>query len=165
MDIYMYIAVVVLFVLFIISIVMGVSANNKLKELNEYAEDGDLAETLKTYYKRIHELKVMIHKASDKELSDRISACEKRLNTVYSKLYVVNFDAFDDVTGRLSFAAALLDSTDSGIILTSLYGHNSSNTYIRYVVNGTPNVKLIEEEQLALEKAISGERKVLNSAE
>lgn len=165
MDIYIYIAIIVLFVLFIISLTVGISANNKLKELNEYAEDGNLSEALKTYYNKVHELKAIIHKASDKSLSNRISVCESKLNTVYSKLYVVNFDAFDDVTGKLSFAAALLDSTNSGIILTSLYGHNSSNTYIRYVVNGTPNVKLIEEEQLALEKAISGEKKVLNSAE
>lgn len=165
MDLYFYAVIIALFIMFIITLALGISNNRRLKELNEYAEDGDLAETLKEYYKKISQLKVMIHKASDNALESRISACEEKLNTVYSKLYVVNFDAFDDVTGKLSFAAALLDDTNSGIILTSLYGHSSSNTYIRYVVDGTTNVKLIEEEQLALNKAISGEKKVLNSAE
>ena len=165
MDLYFYVIVMVLFIMFIVALALGISNNRRLKELNEYAEDGDLAETLKEYYKKIAQLKTIIHKSSDKALESRIAACEERLNTTYSKLYVVNFDAFDDVTGKLSFAAALLDDTNSGIILTSIYGHSSSNTYIRYVVDGTTNVKLIDEEKLALGRAITGEKKVLNSAE
>lgn len=165
MDFYVYIGLGILFILFIVVLVMTISTRSKLNELDDYAEDGDLAETLKTYYQKISDLKVMIHDSSDKALEGRIAACEKQIGSSISKIYVENFDAFDDVTGRLSFAAALLDSTNSGIILTSLYGHSSSNTYIRYVVNGVTSVKLTEEEMTALEKAMAGEKKVLSSGE
>ena len=163
MELYMTIGILILFILFIIALSICITNSRKLKELNEFAENGDLAETLKTYYKKINELKVMIHKASDKTLDSRISSCEERLNHSFSKLYVVNFDAFDDITGKLSFAAAILDDTDSGIILTSLYGKTSSNTYIRYISEGVTNVKLIAEEQEALSKAIAGEKKVFGN--
>jgi hypothetical protein len=137
---------------------MCIVNHRQLKELNEYAEDGDLAETLKVYYKKINDLKVMIHNASDKSLESRIALCEDRLNFTFSKFNIVNFDAFDDISGKLSFALALLDSTDSGIIITSLYGHSSCNTYIRYVVSGTTAIKLIDEEKQALNGAINGDR-------
>ena len=68
----------------------------------------------------------------------------------------MSYNAYDDVTGNQSFSLALLNSVNDGFILTSLFGHNSCNTYIRYVVNGEANVKLLEEEKRALKKAISG---------
>lgn len=165
MDIYVYIGLIILFILFIVVLALSISTRSKVNELDDYAEDGDLAETLKTYYKKISELKGIIHNASDKALEARITACENRIGSSISKVYVENFDAFDDVTGKLSFAAVFLDSTDSGIILTSLYGHSSSNTYIRCVVNGTANVKLTAEEAIALDKAMAGEKRVFSSGE
>ncbi len=158
METYILSAVLILIILFIIVLIMCILNNRKLRELSEYAEDGDLSEALKTYYKKINELRVMIHDASDKALSKRISSCEAQLNQCYSKMGIVNFDAFDDVSGKQSFSFALLDSSNSGVIITSLYGHSSSNTYIRKVINGVSSVKLIDEENQALSIAIKNEK-------
>ena len=57
------------------------------------------------------------------------------------------------MTGKLSFSLALLNNNNDGIILTSLYGHNSCNTYLRDVVSGETPIKLLDEEKQALEKA------------
>ena len=83
---------------------------------------------------------------SDDELVDY-------LMNLYDDPFGLDFDAFDDVTGKLSFALAILNNNNDGIILTSLYGHNSCNTYVREVVNGETPVKLLEEEKTALNEA------------
>ena len=75
---------------------------------------------------------------------------------VFCKSAVVKFNAFDDITGEYSFSLALLDSQDNGIILSSLYGHNSCNTYIREVNYGTCDTFLLAEEKQALENALNG---------
>lgn len=162
-EIYILSALLVLVILFIVVFVMCLVNGSRLKMLNEYAEDGDLSETIKNYYLKVNDLRKTIHDASDTALASRIAACENRLNCTYSKMCVINFDAFDDVTGRLSFALALLDDTDSGIILTSLYGHSTCNTYIRTVECGASSTKLIDEEKLALAGAVKGEKRVENA--
>ncbi len=73
----------------------------------------------------------------------------------FCKSAVINFNAFEDVTGEYSFSVALLNSMNSGIILTSLYGRSSCNTYIRQIVNGECKTYLLDEEKEALEKAIN----------
>lgn len=151
-------AILVLIVLFVIVLVMCIVNGNRIRELNEYAEDGDLAETLKTYYKKVSDLRRIIHDSSDKSLEKRISSCENRLVSTYTKMHIVHFDAFDGITGKQSFSLALLDSTNSGFILTSLYGHSSCNTYIRNVSEGNAEVKLIDEEVKALDGAIKNIR-------
>ena len=79
------------------------------------------------------------------------------------KVAVVNFDAFDDVTGKLSFALAILNNNNDGIILTSLYGHNSCNTYVREIVGGQTPIKLLDEENAALENAKSKLKRTENN--
>ena len=66
---------------------------------------------------------------------------------------VFNFDAYDDVTGKLSFALTVLNSNNDGFIITSLYGHNSCNTYVREVRGGETSIKLLDEEKYSLETA------------
>lgn len=69
------------------------------------------------------------------------------------RIGIERFDAFPGITGAYSFSAALLDDNFNGIILTTLYGHESCNTYIREIKEGISDVKLLDEEAAALEKA------------
>ena len=89
--------------------------------------------------------------------------CENDSNISLKKVAVVNFDAFDDVTGKLSFALAILNNNNDGIILTSLYGHNSCNTYVREIVGGQTPIKLLDEENAALENAKSKLKRTENN--
>ena len=76
--------------------------------------------------------------------------------SAFCKSAVVKFNAFDDVTGEYSFSLALLNGFNNGVILTSLYGHNSCNTYIRKVQYGRCETYLLDEEKQALENALTG---------
>ena len=88
-------------------------------------------------------------------MSDRIAATEARTNLSLSKIGIVNFDAFDDIKGKQSFALAVLNQYNDGFVITSLYGKSSSNTYVREVKEGKSPTKLLEEESEAINKAMS----------
>jgi len=60
------------------------------------------------------------------------------LATALRHVSVVRYDAFDDVTGRLSFTAALLDDRGDGLVITSLHARSESRTYLKGVVDGSP---------------------------
>lgn len=56
--------------------------------------------------------------------------------SAFVKTGVVHYDAFENQTGNLSFSICLLDKTNTGIVLTSLYGREFSNIYLKDVKNG-----------------------------
>ena len=119
----------------------------------DYSDEGDIISALKDYYDKVDDLSKTVNDTSDAVLMSRLANCENDSNISLKKVAVVNFDAFDDVTGKLSFALAILNNNNDGIILTSLYGHNSCNTYVREIVGGQTPIKLLDEENAALENA------------
>ena len=136
------ISIAVLIILVIVSIVLGLVNRSKINALMDYSEDGDLIENLDKYYNNIRDLQKKLKMTDAGAMSDRVAGCEHKANMSYSKSAIVNFDAFDDVHGKQSFALAVLNQYNDGFILTSLYGSSSSNTYVRHVKEGKSPVKL-----------------------
>lgn len=145
----------IMIILILICFIVTMINSSKINTLLDYSNDGDIIGALKEYYKKVDDLAKTVNDRSDAVLLSRLSQCESQTSASIKKLGVVNFDAYDDVTGKLSFAAALLNSANDGIIITSLYGHNSCNTYVREITNGKAGVKLLAEETQALNKAIA----------
>ena len=129
----------------------------------DYSDEGDIIGALKDYYDKVDDLSKTVNDTSDAVLMSRLANCENDSNISLKKVAVVNFDAFDDVTGKLSFALAILNNNNDGIILTSLYGHNSCNTYVREIVGGQTPIKLLDEENAALENAKSKLKRTENN--
>ncbi len=148
--------VAVLAVFVVASIVIGIINISKINSILDYAEDGDLVHNLEKYYNSVNELQKKLKMSQEGMLSDRISGCETSINMTLSKLGIVNFDAYDDVHGNQSFALAVLNRYNDGFVITSLYGSSSSNAYVRKVSEGKCSVTLLDEEQEAIEKAMSG---------
>ena len=149
----LFIALAIMMILIVICFIMNAVNSSKISTIMDYSNDGDIIGTLKDYYDKVDDLSKTVNDASDAVLMSRLTNCENDSNISLKKVGIVNFDAFDDVTGKLSFSLALLNNNNDGIILTSLYGHNSCNTYLRDVVSGETPIKLLDEEKQALEKA------------
>ena len=147
------IALGIVIILVTICFILNAVNSSKINTLMQYSDEGDIISALRDYYDKVEDLSNTINELSDAVLLSRLGECEQNSNISIKKIGVVNFDAFDDVTGSMSFALALLNNNNDGIILTSLYGHNSCNTYIREVTEGETPVKLLSEEKEALEKA------------
>ena len=68
---------------------------------------------------------------------------------------VVRYDAFRDLSGRLSFSVALLDDSGDGMIMTSLHGRSEAQFIAKGVTKGSDE-GLSPEEQQAVEYALKG---------
>lgn len=63
---------------------------------------------------------------------------------------VVRYDAFNDMGGRMSFSAALLDDAGDGVVISSINGRTETRTYAKGVKAGTSDAELSPEEQQAI---------------
>ena len=72
---------------------------------------------------------------------------------------VVRYDAFDDVGGRMSWSAAMLDDEGDGLVLTSIAGRAESRGYAKGVRHGNSVLPLSPEERQVLSAVIGAARK------
>ena len=70
------------------------------------------------------------------------------------RVALVHFDAFDDLSGRLSFSLALLDGRGDGVTLTSLAGRSESRVYAKPINAGQATTELSPEERQAVDAAL-----------
>ena len=84
-----------------------------------------------------------------------INLIKHHLETMFSKYGVEKYDAFDDVGGKLSFALALLDQDNSGVILNAVHSRDNCFLYLKEIVKGESYVMLSQEELEALRKAVN----------
>ena len=150
----------IIIILILICFILNMINASKINTLMEFSEDGDIVKALRYYYKKVDTLTNTVSMNTDTATLSRLANCENEAALSIQKIGVVHFDAFDDVHGNLSFALAMLNNNDDGIILTSLYGHNSCNTYVREVKSGETSIKLLNEESQALDKAKNKTKKV-----
>ena len=69
------------------------------------------------------------------------------------KYGIVKYDAFEDVGGKLSFALALLNESDSGFVLNAVHSKENCFLYLKEIVKGESYIMLSNEEVEALRAA------------
>lgn len=69
------------------------------------------------------------------------------------KTGLVRFKAFEDVGGDQSFALAILDGKDNGVVISSIYGRDQSRNYAKPIKEGVSKYPLSEEEKEAIRTA------------
>ncbi len=89
----------------------------------------------------------------NREIELKINNIERRLLQCIQKVGIVRFNAFDNVGSDLSFAIALLDNNDSGVVISGIYARESSSTYSKPVVSGKSKYTLSAEEIQAIDIA------------
>ena len=66
----------------------------------------------------------------------------------------VRFRAFEDMGGDLSYAVAMLDANNDGVIFSSIFARQDSRSYIKPIKNGSSEYPLSEEEKGVLKEAM-----------
>ena len=92
-------------------------------------------------------------KKDNLEIKNYYTKLDQDLASCIQKVGLVRYNAFKDVGSDLSFAVALLDGNDNGIVLNGLYGSESSNIYAKPIKNKKSTYQLAQEEEYALEIA------------
>lgn len=96
---------------------------------------------------------VKIVKKENEEQEAQIKELKNAQKSCFQKHGIVRYTAFDDVGSDLSFAIALLDGKDDGIILNGIYSREGSSMYAKAVHDGETKQNLSDEEKKALENA------------
>ena len=76
------------------------------------------------------------------------------LQTAITRVGVVRFSAFQDMGSDLSYAVAMLDANNNGVVFSSIFAREDSRSYMKPVENGKSNYTLTKEEEQALKDAI-----------
>ncbi len=69
------------------------------------------------------------------------------------KVGVIRFNPFRDIGGDQSFSIAMLDYSDSGVVVSSLHSGEGTRVYAKPIIKGSSKYHLTEEEEEALKKA------------
>jgi len=89
------------------------------------------------------------------DLGKRVDDLEIVARLAVQHVGLVKFDAFEDMGGHLSFAAAMLDAEGDGFVLTSINGRQETRIYAKPIERGQSVSHLSDEEQEAIRRAIS----------
>jgi hypothetical protein len=88
-------------------------------------------------------------------LDTRLGAVEERLDGAIAHCGLIRYDAYNEMSGRQSTSIALLDSSSSGVVLSSIHHRDQARLYAKQISNGKGELKLSPEEEEALRLALS----------
>jgi hypothetical protein len=144
------IILVVLAIADIVLIFLFLKTRKKIKIFMKGAKVMDVEEVVTEQTKIIKEVKKDI-----KKLSDWNNELQKICDISITKVGVVRFNPFKDTGGDQSFAIALMDSNNNGLVISSLYSREGTRIYTKPIEAGKSiNYNLSDEEQEAINKAI-----------
>ena len=118
--------------------------------MTKLGKGNNIDEMLQKYVENVENIK--------KENEDIEKYCQKLDNDSkenLKKIGLVRYNAYKDTGSNLSFALALLNEKDTGIILNGIYGRDTSNIYAKPVVNGKSEYALSKEEEEAIKKIVN----------
>jgi hypothetical protein len=151
----MIVLIIALFVL--VFILMGniKSRNKQIKRLLSGTQVGDLEDII---MKRFAEMDAV--KNNSKRLTKEHKEIKSNLSSCVSKISLVKYNAFEGMGGNLSFALALLDSDNNGVVLNCMHSREGCFNYAKEIIGGEAYVALSDEEKEAIDKAKTVEEEI-----
>ena len=90
----------------------------------------------------------------NQEIKRNIEDIRALLQQTITKVAVVRFRAFEDMGSDLSYAVAMLDSDNNGVIMSSIFGREDSRSYVKPITAGKSSYPMTDEEEDALKQAM-----------
>jgi hypothetical protein len=87
-------------------------------------------------------------------LDARVGVAEGRLDGAIAHWGLIRYDAYNEMSGRQSTSIALLDSSRSGVVLSSIHHRDQARLYAKQVSDGKGELRLSPEEEEALRLAM-----------
>lgn len=148
--------ILVILGLLVLSLVFFININLKLARMNKRYKklmtgmDGCNIERILMGH--IDEVRDVVKK------TEMLEQDNKRIDLIVKKAVqrvgIVRFSAFEEIGSDLSYAIALLDYQNNGVVISSLFGREESRCYAKPIVNGTSTYMLTDEEKQALTEAM-----------
>lgn len=88
-----------------------------------------------------------------KKIEELVADIEKKGETHFQKMGVVRFNPFSETGGDQSFALALLNGSNSGVVILSLHSREGTRIYTKTIKEGKSRYELSKEEIRAIDEA------------
>ena len=145
------ILLIVLLISYVVLIIKTSNLNKRYKQFMKKLGNGkNIEEDLENYMYRVEKVERQnseLHLIC-KEMGNQLSGCVQKIG-------IVRYNAFKDTGSDLSFALALLDDDNTGVVMNGIYSREMSNIYAKPVEKGKSPYTISEEEKLAIDKAIN----------
>lgn len=106
--------------------------------------------------KAFGDLRAYVEEASLR-LDGRLKTAEDRIDGVIAYRGLLRYDAYNELSGRQSTSIALLDTTRSGIVISSIHHRDQARMYTKIVRDGVGEIPLSPEETEAVRMALARE--------
>ena len=123
--------------------------NNYRRFLQKLGNGNNIEEDLENYMYRVDRVE-----KQNADILLNIKNIENDVIKCIQKIGIVRYSAFENTGSDLSFALALLDENNDGVVLNGIYSREMSNIYAKPVEKGESKHTLSEEEKQAIEKAL-----------
>lgn len=151
------ILLIVLIVLVLMMIFRSMTLNVRLNRLEKkykvFMKGNDAQSLEKSFIRKFTQIDHLFEAKQDHDKA--LALMQSKFDMIFSKYGVEKYDAFDDVGGKLSFALALLDKENNGLILNAVHSRDNCFLYLKEIVKGESYVMLSQEEVEALRKAVN----------
>lgn len=143
--------VLIMFILYITNFIKLVRIRKEYKNfMNKLGNGTNLQEILEKHIEKINKTI-----AKNEELEKFCTNLDSDIKSCIQKIGIYRYNAYKDTGSDLSFALALLDENNDGVVLNGIYSREMSNIYAKPVENGSSIYKITEEEQEALKRAMN----------
>ncbi len=116
--------------------------------LTRNTSGGNIEEILVGYMDTVRQVEQRLTR-----LEQRVDELAQVQRTCLQRIGLVRFDAFEEVGGKQSFAVALTNAQEDGVVLSSVYSRRDVRIYAKSLHAGKPSHPLTDEEQQALAQA------------
>lgn len=145
------VSVIILLILYITSLIKMFKIKKEYnKFLIKLGNGQNIEEQIKAYMDKVLEVK-----NKNMELEKYCKHLDEKILTCLQKVGMVRYNAFKDTGSDLSFALAILNEENTGIVLNGIYSREVSNIYAKPIEEGKSKYTLSEEEKEAIQKAIN----------
>ena len=142
--------ILVLLILVVYTMVRLSTMRARYREMMRGSETEDIEGML---IQHIHEVEQVA--ATNAHILEENELIRQFLRKTLVRTAMVRFRAFEDMGGDLSYAVAMLDANNDGVIFSSIFARADSRSYIKPIKNGSSEYSLTDEEKGVLREAMA----------
>ena len=142
--------ILVLLILIVYTMVRLSTMRARYREMMRGSETEDIEGML---IQHIHEVEQVA--ATNAHILEENELIRQFLRKTLVRTAMVRFRAFEDMGGDLSYAVAMLDANNDGVIFSSIFARADSRSYIKPIKNGSSEYPLTDEEKGVLREAMA----------
>lgn len=142
--------ILILLILVVYTMVRLSSMRARYREMMRGSQSDDLEGMLLQHISAVENVA-----ATNARILEENELIRQFLRKTLVRTAMVRFRAFEDMGGDLSYAVAMLDADNNGVIFSSIFARADSRSYIKPIKGGSSEYALTDEEKGVLREAMA----------